>query len=351
MKLVLVTFGCFLIFVTFLSLSRSPRWWIRVTDFPRLQIAVCLAAVLLCYALLYGFDGGGNGVFLAAVAGALGYQGFRIFPYTILAPCQTKKAAKARPDASIRLLISNVLMENRRADAFLALVREAGPDLVLAVETDAWWGEQLKALDRDYPHSVKQPQGNYYGMHLFSKLELESPEVRFLVEKDVPSVRTAVRLRSGDWIDFFGVHPQPPVPHEDTEERDAEILIVAKEVRADDRPAIVAGDLNDVAWSHTTRLFQRVSGTLDPRRGRGMFSTFHTRYPFFRWPLDHIFHEASFTLVRLQRLRSIGSDHFPVLAELHYEPGAAKRQEAPEADHADRKEACEKVAEGKETAS
>ena len=202
-------------------------------------------------------------------------------------------------------------------------------------------------LDGDYPHSLKQPQSNYYGMHFFSKLELRSPAVRFLVEDDVPSVRAGIRLRSGHWIEFYGIHPRPPEVQEDTEERDAEILLVGKQIKADGRPSIVAGDLNDVAWSHTTRLFQRISGTLDPRRGRGTFNTFHAHYPIFRWPLDHIFHEASFTLIGLERLRNIGSDHFPVFSTLQYEPKAEVHQEAPEADAEDHKEARQRIAEGR----
>jgi endonuclease/exonuclease/phosphatase (EEP) superfamily protein YafD len=178
-------------------------------------------------------------------------------------------------------------------------------------------------------------------------LELRSPEVRFLLEDDVPSMRTSVRLRSGDWIDFYGIHPRPPKPQQDTEDRDAEILLVGKEVKANGRPAIVAGDLNDVAWSNTTRLFQRISGTLDPRVGRGMFSTFHAKYPIFRWPLDHVFLEESFTLSEMKRLGFFGSDHFPVLTELCFKPKAKQRQEAPAADEDDREEAEEKIHEGK----
>lgn len=348
MKSILFASGCLLIVLTLLSFVKSARWWIRAADFPRLQIAVASTLVLCVYLFLYGAEGAWDAIFLITLAGALGYQGFRIFPYTFVAPREVAKAPdNADPANSIRLLIANVLMENRQARKFRALVQETRPDVILAVETDAWWDEQLRDVDAEYSYSIKQPQENHYGMHLFSKLELASPEVRFLVEEDVPSVRASVRLRSGQWIEFFGVHPRPPEPRNDTEERDAEILIVGRQVKAQNRPAIVAGDLNDVAWSHTTRLFQRISGTLDPRRGRGMFSTFHARYPLFRWPLDHIFHDASCTLVHLQRLRGFGSDHFPVLAELHYSPSAAEGQEAPEPDHADREEAQEKIAEGK----
>jgi len=346
MKLVLLVLGVILVGTTILSRIRSAKWWIRYADFPRMQIAFALASVLTGFVALYGIIGVLNAVFVLAVTGALVEQSFRIFPYTPLAPKEVLDAQPGPREATIKLLISNVLMENRRVGDLLALVREKVPDVVLVVETDYWWHEQLEVLDRDYPNSLKHPQNNYYGMHLFSKLELRAPELRFLVEDDVPSVRAGIQLRSGQWIEFYGIHPRPPEVQEDTEERDAEILIVGQQIAADRRPSIVAGDLNEVAWSDTSRLFQKISGTLDPRRGRGTFNTFHARYPLFRWPLDHVFHEASFTLIRLERLRGIGSDHFPVFAALQFEPKAEAQQEAPEADAEDHDEAREKIGEG-----
>jgi len=89
---------------------------------------------------------------------------------------------------------------------------------------------------------------------------------------------------------------------------------MAKHVAAQTGPVIVAGDLNDVAWSATTRLFREISGLKDPRTGRGVFSTFNARYWFIRWPLDHIFVSEHFRLLDVNRLPDIGSDHFPLLA-------------------------------------
>ena len=351
MRLILFAPGVLLVLMSVLARLRSARWWIRFADYPRMQIACGLAAVLILHAALVGWGTSLDIGFGLALSAALAYQAIRILPYTPLAPKEVQQARLRDPARCLRLLISNVLMESRSADRLLELIREKDPDLVLLLETDDWWRAQLEVLDRDYPFRLKQPQGNCYGLHFFSKLELRSPQVRFLAEDDIPSVRAGVRLRSGDWIEFYGLHPRPPQVEEDTETRDAELLIVAREIRADGRPSIVAGDLNDVAWSHTTRLFQRISGCLDPRRGRGMFNTFHADYPLFRWPLDHIFHEASFTLVRLERLPHIGSDHFPVLAELCFEPKAGTtRQETPEPAQEDLKEAQEKITDGKEAA-
>ncbi len=77
-----------------------------------------------------------------------------------------------------------------------------------------------------------------------------------------------------------------------------------------------------------TRLFRRVSNMLDPRIGRGLYATFNARRRLLRWPLDHIFFTEDFRLVRLERMGFIGSDHFPIMVDLSYEPEIADEQEA-----------------------
>jgi endonuclease/exonuclease/phosphatase (EEP) superfamily protein YafD len=119
--------------------------------------------------------------------------------------------------------------------------------------------------------------------------------------------------------------------------------MVAKEVKKSGKPAIVIGDLNDVAWSYTTDLFTKISGLLDPRVGRGFYNTFHAKTPFLRFPLDHVFCSTDFKLVRLARLENFSSDHFPILISLQYERRAHLEQEEPQADQDDLALANEKL--------
>jgi endonuclease/exonuclease/phosphatase (EEP) superfamily protein YafD len=154
-------------------------------------------------------------------------------------------------------------------------------------------------------------------------------------------------------VTLYGVHPRPPglkrrdgeeSEREDSDMRDAELLLVAKEVKKlGDVPVIVAGDFNDVAWSHTTRLFQRIGGLLDPRVGRGLFNTFSTESFLMRYPLDHVFASEHFHLVELRRLPDIGSDHFPMLVVLDYDPGASLVNEEPQPKTGDEQEAEEAI--------
>lgn len=126
-------------------------------------------------------------------------------------------------------------------------------------------------------------------------------------------------------------------------ERDAELIVVGKQVAKASLPVLVTGDLNDVAWSATTRLFRKISGLLDPRVGRGMFNTFHAGYFFLRWPLDHLFHSRHFTLGTIQRLPHFGSDHFPILVELALEPERSTQQQGLHANREEQAWADEKV--------
>lgn len=331
---------------TALPFLRHEAWWIRIFDFPRRQIAVLTLATIPIYVALAGFDDALDWVLVAALCGCALYQLARIGAYTPLFAKQAKSAAAVHADERrFGIVVANVLTTNRNAAALLGIVRDRDPDVMLFVETDAWWQAQLDALEATHPYTVKCPQDNLYGMHLYSRLELVDPKLRFLLEPDIPSIHTRLRLRSGDCIELHCVHPRPPAPTEASSsvERDAELLLVAKTVAAGGQPAIVLGDLNDVAWSATTRLFQKVSGMLDPRVGRGMFSTFHAKHVWLRWPLDHIFISPEFTVASLKRLEYFGSDHFPIYAELAYDPPAAPAQEAPKPDAGDQEVAEEKI--------
>jgi len=331
--------------LTALPFVRSDAWWVRIFDFPRVQIALIAAAVAAAYPFFVGSYSPARYAFLAALALCVLYQSYRMFPYTPLARRQVQQSRGAREGASLALLFANVLMENREASRLREIIREADPDIVLAIETDEWWREQLKEFEESHPFTVLQPQDNTYGMLFYSRLELLSAEVEFLVEDDIPSIHARVRLASGQEVELHCLHPRPPFPTEDerSTERDAELLIVGKAIKDRDVPVVVLGDLNDVAWSRTNDLFQHISGLLDPRKGRGFYNTFHARYPFIRFPLDHFFHSRHFRVANFRRLAYFGSDHFPVYIELSYEPDAEAEQEKPRADESEKEEARETI--------
>ena len=354
LRIALSALAVFFVVATALPLARSSEWWVRMFDFPRMQIAVGAVVTLAAYAVLdiaYGDPGAWSYALLAALAASTVYQVARMWPYTPLHRPQTLDAdpALADPDRRLRLMVSNVLMKNRDGDTWLGVVRDADPDVLVAVETDQWWADTASALEETHPHTVLIPQDDTYGMCVFSRLELVSTEVRHLVEPEVPSLNLIARLRSGDEVSLVFLHPRPPRPdiQQDSRLRDAELVLAGRDVAEVDRPAVVAGDLNDVAWSRSTTLFQKLSGLLDPRIGRGTFSTFHADHWWLRYPLDHVFHSDHFALVDLRRLDHVGSDHFPMLIELEIQPRTPPPKRVPDADRDDQEEAGDVVEEAR----
>lgn len=282
---------------------------------------------------------------LAVLCFTLIYQLVKIFPYTSFSSLQVKPYKGKADERTISLLISNVLTTNKNYPKLIHLVEKYHPEIVLTLESDLKWEKELEILEKGYPYTVKVPQDNFYGMHLYSKLETRDMEIMYLFDKEIPSIHGEIVLNSGDLVKIHCLHPMPPSPSEsDTStDRDAELLLVGKNIDTDRGPELVFGDLNDVAWSRTTKLFQKLSGLLDPRIGRGFFNTFHAGNFLFRWPLDHVFHSNDFTVKRIKRLKNIGSDHFPMYISLHLEPRAMSHQEEPEADREEKECAEEKI--------
>lgn len=335
-----------LLLLTLLPLSRVTAWWVRGLDFPRLQLSAFALLLLAAGVVIAGLQGLTPVILLgvAVCLGCVAFQAWWIVPYTRFWPVEVLDANGATP--CLRLLTANVLTPNREAPGFVSMVRENNPDILITLESDAWWQEHLDTLDEDYPHSVKVPLDNLYGMHLYSRLPLSDTEVAWLVQEDVPSIHTCVHLSDSLTLRLHVLHPAPPSPtqNEESTQRDAELVVVAQSVARETGPVVVTGDLNDVAWSMTTRLFRKISGLLDPRVGRGMFNTFHAHYTLLRWPLDHLFHSEHFTVSELRRLPDFGSDHFPLLVELCYQPKRGDDQEGLEKDRDDKALEREKAA-------
>jgi endonuclease/exonuclease/phosphatase (EEP) superfamily protein YafD len=313
----LVCLGAFATFATLIPIWKTSKWWVRVCDFPRFQIAIIALAVLVAFALVRLPTHPADWLFLCVLGLVVVWQFTWVGPYIPGSARAVKSCSGTEPEAEqIALLTTNVLLTNRNSDRFLEIVHDTGPDIVLAVEVDEWWANRLlTGLRARYPNKMCYPLSNGYGLALFSRLELIEPKIRFLLDDAIPSIRTEVKLRSGALISVYGVHPRPPAVLQDSAERDAELLRVALEIRDRGSPAIVLGDLNDVAWSPTTLQFMKAGGLLDPRRGRGFYNTYPARWPGFRYPLDYIFCTQEFQICTMRVLPSFGSDHLPLVAK------------------------------------
>jgi endonuclease/exonuclease/phosphatase (EEP) superfamily protein YafD len=321
-------------------LLKTETWWIRVWDFPRAQLLFIGLIAGTGVALLAEDRGWFLWGSLALCVLAVGLDLYRILPYTPLWRTDSLAADGNGSSASISLLTGNVFQFNEKVEPLLSLVREKDPDLLFLVEVDQRWARDLAVLEETYEYVLKQPQDNTYGLLFFSRYPLEAASVKNLVEDTVPSIQAQVRLPNGMNIQLFGLHPEPPKREAgDTTERDAELLLVAETAKDATLPTIVMGDLNDVAWSHTTRLFKRISRLQDPRVGRGPFSTFPVNYSLLRFPLDYVFHSRDFRLRAIERLGDIGSDHFPMFCEFELRPEGVNGREVAQADGDDLKEA------------
>ncbi|WP_037324981.1 endonuclease/exonuclease/phosphatase family protein [Salinimicrobium terrae] len=334
---------------TIASLTRFDQWWIRGFDFPRLQISSFILIVIIYSGVVFDFSSFWEYVIMFLLVFSFLYQGVKIYPYTFFAKKQVHKFKGKDDPNEISILVSNVLATNNNYGKLITLIVQKNPDLVLTLESNDDWEKNLEIIEKQYPYTVKIPQENLYGMHLYSKLELEDIDIKYLMSEEIPSIHGKVNLRSGKKVNIHCLHPKPPSPSEDTTStnRDAELLMVGKEIEGQ-RATLVFGDLNDVAWSRTTDLFISLSGLLDPRIGRGFFNTFHAQYPVFRWPLDHVFHSDDFLLDNLKRLDDIGSDHFPIFIKLVYDPEDDDLNNSPkDPDQEERDWADEKIEDGK----
>lgn len=325
--MIIYYFAVFFILIALVPFLRIKHWLVGGWEYVRVQTTFLQGIVLILLFILAAPSELWEWIVAVALIATIVFQLAVIAPYTSFYP--NKDVHKTGKGPVLKLLTANVFQDNERYDDFCDIVAKHDPDIFLTMETDHNWERELDRFMVKYPHSVKVPLDNYYGMHLYSKHELVEPQVNYLVEDGVPSIFTKVLYAPRKLLNLICVHPAPPSPteNETSKERDAELLLAGVAVRELTSPIVVCGDLNDVVWSRISHLFKKMTGLLDPRIGRGLYPTFHAGYWYLRFPIDHMFHSKDIHVKNMKRLPYYGSDHFPMLFSMQItseEKSAAK---------------------------
>lgn len=346
-------FSTIFIIASILPFIPNQHWIFRISEFTRMQILVLLILMLICGFLLYPKQPTyilitQSLLFIFAINHAVSLAPYLPFK-KLFSNVKTHKKSE-----SISLLSFNVYQDNKEYQKFISLVNEMNPDIFLTMETNSDWEQAMSVLDNQYPYRTKVALENRYGMHFYSKIKVDDCKVNYFMADDLPSIEANLTTVDNERLTFFGTHPPPPSPTEEdtSKERDGELVMIGKKVKKYNNPVIVVGDFNNVAWSKSSILFKKISGLIDPRIGRGFFSTYHANYKLLRFPIDLLFHSNSIFIEEFKTLKNIGSDHLPLYCRFFIDSKITRKEKNEEdLDEEEIDEANEMVEEGKKEES
>jgi endonuclease/exonuclease/phosphatase (EEP) superfamily protein YafD len=313
----IIIFSIVSVVASFVPITGSDFWLIRGQDYFK-QAYLLLNSILLVLLLTDDVSGWLETLVVIGLILSILYCLKQIIPFTRMFSKEIHDAESTESMTSLKLLIFNVLQSNSNYSALIELVESHQADIILLVETNSDWAGALLPLDKSYPFHSKEIKENTYGMMVLSRIPIKDCEVRYLVRNDVPSMHVQFNFHERT-MHLFALHPKPPVPSEllHARQKDRELFKAALIIKSLDRNdlVIVAGDLNDVAWSKASRRLKKMTGLKDPRTGRGLYATFPSYFPL-KIPIDQIFCSDDWLLKEFIILENIGSDHHPLFIDL-----------------------------------
>jgi endonuclease/exonuclease/phosphatase (EEP) superfamily protein YafD len=238
----------------------------------------------------------------------IGWSGWRVVPWSF-GP-QTAIAT-----TRFRLLIANVLSGNRNIDALRVLLDREKPDVIVIIEADGWWLENLAELRKSHPHGLGLPREDNFGVAVFSRLPMSDVQHVMFVADGVPSIVGDVQIGPTS-ATLVATHPLPPIPNSYFQSRNAQLAAVAEFAVGRSGPLIVAGDLNCTMWSPNYRRLIQRTDLNNARQGFGVLPSWPTTFPsLMRIPIDHCLHSDGLRVLDCRLGEPIGSDHLPLIVD------------------------------------
>lgn len=232
-------------------------------------------------------------------------------------PPDNSSAQRAvKSEKRITLMSMNLLTENEQTRKVRNLIRRKQPDVILLMEMNQRWLDQLEPLFDTYPYRTAQPRPDNFGIALFSRKPFEEISIRRVSSHRVPVVFASVR-HEGRTIRLVGLHALPAWKPDYFHGRNELLSVVSAELARVEGPKMVIGDLNTTSWSSHFQSFTKTAGVRDSRYGFGIQPTWPAIwYHPLKMSLDHCLVSREFIVRHREADPYIGSDHYPILVEL-----------------------------------
>lgn len=208
----------------------------------------------------------------------------------------------------------------------------------------------LKFSDYFYSYGVKDnfDQHHHFGIIIFSKFPIVRKQTLVNNPNSYNSTFQFVDVVSGiDTFRIFNVHLQSlkfsrtnlnyldsgQVPAEGSLKESKNIIskiksgilkrasqanFIKDELNHSPYPLVLCGDFNDVPVSYAYETIGKGLRNAFVEKGSGISRTFSSISPTLR--IDNIFTGKEFTISQFTRLKSSYSDHFPIIADIRFEP-------------------------------
>ena len=176
----------------------SAGWLLDVASHFRLQYGVLLSLG----AALAWWQGNPT---LALIAALLAFSNL-VFLFPLYSRPRPVRAAMS-PPRSYRVLFANVWQPNREYASLRRLVEQISPDLILLVESNQRWLDEMEPLRPAYPFWAVQPREDNYGVAILSRWPLLHSEICAFSAAGVPSL--VARLDLDGHAAQRGLHAPP----------------------------------------------------------------------------------------------------------------------------------------------
>jgi endonuclease/exonuclease/phosphatase (EEP) superfamily protein YafD len=213
----------------------------------------------------------------------------------------------------LRLAFANVLHSNRDAERLIDWVRREKVDLLVVAEAVNAWPGQLSVLADELPFVVNARAGD---VAIYSRHEVVGEPhhifagIGYAVAVEVAGLR------------LVGVHTASPEDRSRSAACAELIDRVGACVESLDGPVAVVGDFNATPWSWPVRrLIARTGLRYGPGARIGTFPAKLLGWKLPAWfgiPIDLMLAGRGATVVARRHGPRIGSDHWPVIAEIAY---------------------------------